>query len=63
MKTSVSIMAVVLALASPAFGQSGSKYEISTTWAQFPAGVEWGPVIAVAFDLVHGRYPTREQRD
>ena len=50
MKRFVWIMAVVLALATTSFGQSESRYEISTTWAQFPAGVEWGPVIAVAFD-------------
>jgi peptidylamidoglycolate lyase len=49
-KTYIRTIALVLALAATAAGQSAGSYEVSTNWAQLPAGVEWGPVIAVAFD-------------
>jgi DNA-binding beta-propeller fold protein YncE len=42
----LSALFVVIPPASAAAG----GYEISTHWAQLPANVEWGPVIAVAFD-------------
>jgi peptidylamidoglycolate lyase len=50
MKTCFWTIVFLVAMAMTALGQAGGSYEISTTWAQLPAGVEWGPVIAVAYD-------------
>jgi DNA-binding beta-propeller fold protein YncE len=43
-------LTIVLLGAAPMMGQSSSSYVVSSTWAQLPAGVEWGKVIAVASD-------------
>lgn len=50
MKQFICTISVALALVTTAFGQANTSYDVSSTWAQLPAGVEWGTVIAVASD-------------
>jgi DNA-binding beta-propeller fold protein YncE len=50
MKRHICALAITVAVTGSAFGQSADPYRISTTWAQLPAGVEWGKVIAIATD-------------
>jgi DNA-binding beta-propeller fold protein YncE len=50
MKRLLCAVGITGVLAGHLFGQSGNPYNVSATWAELPAGVEWGRVIAIASD-------------